>query len=199
MTKSNLMSAFRILPVRPQQRKYLIMKAKDPETGIYMYFVEKNLPFGASISCARFQLFSDSLRHITEFLLDKPFTVTNYLDDYLFISTEEMACNEMVSIFISMCNHIGCPVSLEKTKWASTSMIFLGILFDGANHRLCVPEEKKDKAINLLNWVIDKKKVTIKFLQKLAGTLNFLAKAIVPGHTFIRGMYDKIHTKNSRG
>ena len=86
MAKSNLMSAFRILPVLPHQRKYLIMKAKNPKTGKYMFSVEKNLPFGASVSCARFQLFSDSLRHITEFLLDRQFSVTNYLDDYMFIS-----------------------------------------------------------------------------------------------------------------
>ena len=84
MAKSNLMNAFRILPVLPDQRKYLIMKAKNPKTGKYMFFVEKNLPFGASVSCARFQLFSDSLRHITEFLLDRQFSVTNYLDDYMF-------------------------------------------------------------------------------------------------------------------
>ena len=37
----------------------------------------------------------------------------------------------------------------------------------------------------------NKKKATIKELQLLCGYLNFLAKAIVPGRTFIRKMYSK--------
>ena len=175
------------------------MKAKCPKSGEFMYFVEKNLPFGASISCARFQLFSDSLRHITEFVLNKKFSVTNYLDDYFFVHTDEMVCNQMVRTFLRICEFIGCPVSLEKTEWVAEKMVFLGILLDGKNHRLCLPEDKKQKAVQLLNWEISKKKVTIKFIQRLTGVLNFLSKAIVPGRTFIRGMYSKIHTTNGQG
>ena len=199
MAKSDLMGAFRILPVLPEQRKYLIMKAKNPKSGKYMFFVEKNLPFGASVSCARFQLFSDSLRHIIEFLLDRQCSVTNYLDDYMFISLEQEICNNMVRIFLHVCQQIGCPVAIDKTEWASVRMVFLGVLLDGVKHCLCIPQEKKEKAEKLLNWVINKRKVTVKFTQQLAGVLNFLAKAIVPGRTFIRGMYRKIHTKNAKG
>ena len=67
MAKNNLMSAFRILPIMPKQGKFLIMKCRCPGTQKVMCFVDKNLPFESSISCARFQLFSDSLKCLVEF------------------------------------------------------------------------------------------------------------------------------------
>ena len=192
MTKSDLKSAFRILPILPSQRFLLIMKCKHPETGKTMYWVDKCLPFGASISCARFQSFSDSLHHIIEFIMGRHFTITNYLDDYLFIAREEQECNDVVRRFLQLCNEIGCPVSLEKTEWASMLIVFLGILLDGKSRTLSVPLDKRQKALNLLLWAIQRKKVTVNFIQKLTGTLNFINKAIVPGRVFTRAMYSKL-------
>ena len=56
---------------------------------------------------------------------------------------------------------------------------------------LAIPEDKRRKAINLLNQFIAKKKATIKELQTLSGYLNFLNKAIYPGRAFMRRMYSK--------
>ena len=53
MAKSDLKSAFRILPILVWQRKYLVLKARHPVTKETWFFVEKNLPFRAS-SSARF-------------------------------------------------------------------------------------------------------------------------------------------------
>ena len=174
-----------------------MMQCKDPKTGKTWFFIEKCLPFRASISCARFQLFSDSLKHVIKFLTGRYFSVTNYLDDYLFISADEEDCNAMVRRFLSFCQDIRCPVSLEKTEWASSCIIFLGLLLNGQTHSLAVPCDKKLKAQNLLTWAIQKRKVTIHFIQRLTGTLNFLNKAIVPGRTFLRAMYSKLKLKNT--
>ena len=42
---------------------------------------------------------------------------------------------------------------------------------------------------------MDRKKVTVKELEKLTSHLNFLCHAIVPGRTFTRNMYAKFATK----
>ena len=78
-------------------------------------------------------------------------------------------------------------------------MVFLGILLDGVNKCLCVPVDKKNKAINCLNLILDSKAVTVKQVQRLMGVLNFIAKAIVPGHAFTRRMYAKIKLVNKHG
>ena len=84
--KTDLKSAFRILPLKPSCFCWLVMKAYHPATGQLKFFVEKNLPFGSSISCSHFQRFSNSLRHIFEHQTGSWGSTVNYLDDYLFIS-----------------------------------------------------------------------------------------------------------------
>ena len=59
--KTNLSSTFRILPLKRGCYCWLVMKAMDPQDGIMKYFVEKCLPFGASISCSHYQRFSNAL------------------------------------------------------------------------------------------------------------------------------------------
>ena len=167
----------------------------NPETGKTCYFVDKCLPFGSSTSCAHFQRFSNALAHIWKFLvqLNSPTkyspSVTNYLDDFLFVERSEAICNRLVEGFLDMCEKLSVPVAFNKTEWASTRIFFLGILLDGNNHLLAVPVEKREKALRLLNNFIDKHKATVKQIQSLAGLLNFLGKAIVPGRAFTRRMY----------
>ena len=65
--KTDVVSAFRILPGKPQQHFLFILKATHPITKEVLYFVDKCLPFGSSISCALFQSFSDALTHVMEY------------------------------------------------------------------------------------------------------------------------------------
>ena len=198
-SRSDLKSAFRTVPILPAQRWLLIFKAMDPTTNEVKYFVDRMLPFGASSSCTIYQRFSDSLKFLLEHHSGCQFSVTNYLDDYLCIHYCEQGANYLVRKFLEICSKIGCPVALEKTEYASTHCVFLGMLLDGVNHRIIVPEEKRIKALNLIRWVCERKKVTIVIVQRLTGVLNFLTKAIVPGRTFTRAMYDKLKLCDNKG
>ena len=190
--KSDLVSAFRILPMLPKHRKYLLMMAENPETGKKMYFIDKNLPFGSSISCSHFQKFSNALRHIVEELYgSKNQHITNYLDDFLFYTPTQRSCNSLVRLFLSICDQIGFPVSLEKTEWACNSIVFLGILLNGNDFTMGIPIEKRIKAVNMIKYFSEKRKATVKELQRLCGLLNFLNRAVVPGRPFTRRMYAK--------
>ena len=189
--KSDLKSAFRILRMSRSSWKWLVFKARDPSSGMWYYFIDKYLPFGASISCALFQHFSDTLCWLIEFRINEKRRVTNYLDDFLFITKTLMRCNYMISQFLKLCDELGVAVSLEKTEWGSTLIIFLGILLNGTSMVLAIPEEKRRLAISYLEELYQRRKTTVKDLQKLCGYLNFLSKAIFPGRTFIRRMYSK--------
>ena len=70
---------------------------------------------------------------------------------------------------------------------------------DGRAHCLSIPTDKREKAIKLLNWAENSKKATIHFIQQLTGVLNFLCKAIVPGRTFMRRMYNKLKITDKTG
>ena len=110
--KSDLTSAFRILPLKIAKFCWLVMYAVDPKINKVHFFVDKCLPFGASISCVLFQKFPDALCHITQFTINKNTIniLTNYLDDFLFLAATIWECNKQVLIFLSICKEIGCPV-----------------------------------------------------------------------------------------
>ena len=90
MSKSDFSLAFRHLGIRPEDWKYLIMKAESPIDGKIYYFIDKCLPFGASISCSHFQAFSDAIAHIVRKKSGKD--NVNYLNDFLFIALLKALC-----------------------------------------------------------------------------------------------------------
>ena len=203
-SKTDASNAFRIVPMLPGQRFLLIMQATHPVEGTKFFFMDKCLPFGVSISCAIFQSFWAALRFIAQVKIQEAAIVsyvpaiTNYLDDFLFIELCVRVCSAMMQIFLSICAEVNCPMSEEKTEGPFPVLVFLGTLLNGVMHTLSIPVDKVEKATYMLKWAIDKKKVTIKFVQQLTGTLNFLNRAIVPGHAFTRGLYSKLKVKDGK-
>ena len=120
--------------------------------------------------------------------------MVNYLDDYFFVDMLKSLCNAQVQQFLDICNLICFPVSLEKTFWATTSLVFFGLLIDTIRQYVCVPIEKLDRAVKLISDILDKTsgKVTVKQLQKICRFLNFLGRCIVPGRAFTRRLYAKL-------
>ena len=187
ISRSDMKAAFRNLGMRKQDWPLLLMKARNPSDGKWYYFVDKCLPFGASISCKLFQEFSNAIAHVVGYYTKKK--VINYIDDYLFAALLRAICNAQVETFLSICEFIRFPVSMEKTFWGCTSLTFLGLLIDTVKQLVCIPTDKVQRAIDLIEVTKKKRKVTLHELQKLCGYLNFLCRAVVPGRAFTRRLY----------
>ena len=190
--KTDISNAFRLVPTSRSSWRWTIMSAEDPETGETGFFIDKALPFGGSISCSHFQRFSEALKHIIQFRdRSLKLKVINYLDDFLFIEEDKDRCDLLVRKFLNLAEELGIKMAEEKTEWGENVVVFLGILLDGNNKVLCVPEEKRVRAIKMLKIMLDKRKATVKEMERLSGYLNFLNKAIHPGRAFTRRMYAK--------
>ena len=187
MSKSDLKSAFRHLCIKPSQWRWLTMMAISPIDGKKYYFIDKCLPFGAAISCAIFQRFSNALSHILQIKTGRP--NVNYLDDYFFVAYCLAICNSDMNFFLKICEQVGFPVSIEKTEEATTLITFLGYLLDSARQMIYIPRSKILQALDLVNKMLGKKKTTLKENQKLCGLLNFFTKCIIPGRAFTRRLY----------
>ena len=187
IARSDMRSAFRNLGMRLADLCWLVMKAESPIDGKTYYFVDKCLPFGASISCSHFQRVSNAVAHIVKFRTKRD--LVNYLDDYLFAALLKLVCNNQVDIFLRVCEEINFPVSLEKTFWGSIFMTFLGFLLDTVKQLILIPIEKLDRAIGQIDNMLGKKKVTVHQIQKLCGFLNFLGRCVIPGRAFTRRLY----------
>ena len=187
MGKSDMAMAFRQVPLRVQNFRLLLLKCEHPITGKTYYWVDKCLPFGSAISCAIFQAISNSIAYLVKIRIHD--LTLAYLDDYFFVTLLKKICDWHVNTFIQVCKDISFPISLEKTYWGSTLLIFLGFLLDTERQIISVPVDKVEKALYLIQHMLCKKKGTVKQIQKLAGFLNFLCRCIVPSQAFTRRLY----------
>ena len=143
--KSDLKSAFRHFPIKPSDWMLLVMKARSPLDKKFYYFIDKCMPFGASISCSHFQRFSNALAHILKFKSGGRESI-NYLDDFFFTATLKLICDTHIKLFIKICAVIQFPISMEKTVWGTTILSFLGLLIDTVRQQVFIPSRKDQQS-----------------------------------------------------
>jgi len=123
MAKTDIKSAFRIIPIHPSCYHLLGFTWKQ------RYYYDKTLAMGLSSSCQVFEHFSTALQwiamnhlHISHML--------HILDDFLIISPTERAVGAQLQDFITLCNELGVPLAPEKTEGPTTIITFAGIELD---------------------------------------------------------------------
>ena len=183
MAKSDVESAFRLLPIKPDQYHLLCLKWKDE------YYVDRCLPMGARSSCALFEKFSTALEHIAN---RKGVTsITHYLDDFFLANRTSQGCEKDLRKFQAICEDINVPLSAEKTKGPTQVIDFLGFEIDSVKEEIRLPKDKVTKGVQLLSSAITKRKISLNDFQAVLGFLNFACSVIYPGRAFLQCLYSK--------
>ena len=179
LAKLDLESAYRMVPVHPDDRRFLGMQWQGK------VLVDMALPFGLRSAPKVFNLLADCLQwifqhHGIEFVI-------HYLDDFLYAGqpgAEE--CREYLQQALAPCEELGVQVSLEKLVGPAMLIEFLGILLD--THRL-----PTDKLLRLRRFIQEwrgKLSCTKRELLSLIGQLQHACKVVRPGRTFLRRMIE---------
>ena len=179
MAKTDIKSAFRIIPIHPEDRELLGFAWEG------QFYFDKCLPMGASSSCKIFETFSSALKWIatTKF---KCGDIVKILDDFLFVATSYAAAHNSLQAFQHMSSVLGVPLSVEKTFLPATTMIFLGITLDSIRSEARLPQDKLDKAMASILQLQQKSSCQLRSLLSLIGLLNFACTVIRPGRAFLR-------------
>ena len=183
MVKTDIKSAFRIIPIHRSDFPLLGMKWDN------QFYYDVCLPMGLSSSCAIFEAFSSSLEWISVHRFGAS-GVLHILDDFLFIAKTEIKCRTDLSNFLHLCGYLGVPIAQEKTVGPSQVIQFVGITLDSVRQEARLLEDKLQKCRLLLQSFYKHHKVTLRELQFLLGLLNFTCSVIVPGRPFLRRMID---------
>lgn len=99
--------------------------------------------------------------------------INSYLDDVLLAIIGQIQCQEMMRKYQELCQIIGLPLSPEKTEGPSTIIVFLGMLIDAIRRTVGIPQDKVNRALGELTHLLQAKKITVHYMQKLTGLLNF--------------------------
>ena len=182
LVKMDLMDAYRIVPVHPDDHHLLAISWEGS------LFVDRCLPFGLRSAPKIFTAFADALA--SALYCHGIRYVMHYLDDFLFIGTPDShEAARTAELASATFDHLGVPVTTNKTEGPSTCVTFLGIIVDTATLQLRLPGSKLQRLQSLLqNWQ-DKRSCTRKDLERLLGHLSHAATIIRPGRIFLRHLF----------
>ena len=160
--KTDIESAFRIIPVHPRDHWLL---------GFYWdgnYYYDKMLPMGLSTSCQVFEKFSTAIQWAAQNHLNIKHMV-HILDDFLIITPSYQSCSDALQKFQIMCQKVGIPLAPNKTEGPKQVITFAGIELDSICMEARLPLEKLSRYQNLISQSIKRKRMTLRELQSLAG------------------------------
>ncbi len=180
LMKTDIKSAFRIVPIKPEEYPLMGIKVDGK------YYFNRTLPMGASSSCAIFEEISSAVEWIAREKLSIPGT-HHLLDDFLLAApSQESHPVKYLDRFLEMCDQIGLPMAPDKTEGPSTCLSFAGIELDTCVLEARLPQEKLDKCRQYIASILHKNKVTLRQLQSVIGLLNFACRVVAPGRAFLR-------------
>ncbi|XP_056008909.1 uncharacterized protein LOC130051257 [Ostrea edulis] len=184
LCKIDLSSAFRLLPIHPSDFALLGMCIRD------QYYFDMCMPFGCAIACSTFEKFSSFLHWLVgRKALNQ--NLIHYLDDFLFVGKQNTSqCLDIANNFQATCEELGVPINHKKTQGPTTRLCFLGLGIDTVAQTIFIPDNKIQELQSKLHALVALKKVTLKEMQSLCGSLNFFAKAIPGSRAFNRRFYN---------
>lgn len=173
--KHDIKPAFRLFPIYPRCFDLLGFKLNGK------YYIDKMLQMGCSQSCSYFETCSSFIEWTVKSEADSD-NVDHYLDDFFFVGeSNTKQYQNLMDILVNVCERMGVPLAHEKTEGPKTIIEYLGLTIDTEQMLIKIPI---DKIVEL--FVLNKKKVTLKELQSLAGSLALCTRAFTAGRTFIR-------------
>ena len=104
-------------------------------------FCDRALPFGLRSAPKLFTAVADGLSWALH--CEGIANLLHYLDDFFFWSEAGSSdCANALSIAVPLCGRLGLPVAPQKVVGPTTSIVFLGILFDSVRQEIRLPEDK---------------------------------------------------------
>ena len=189
MAKVDIESAYRLIPVHPQDRPLLAMEWKGK------VFIDPMLPFGLRSAPKIFNAVADALNWILHRAGIEH--VYHYLDDFIILAPPgSPQCQQALDILDRICQILGIPLAVHKRDGPTTRLTFLGIEIDTVAGQLRLPADKLQRLLELLEKWGDRKTCSRKDLESLIGHLNHACKVVRHGRSFLRRTIDLLHSVN---
>ena len=186
LAKLDIKSAYRTVPVHPDDRPLLAVKWQGK------VYIDMALPFGLRSAPKIFNSIADALEWIIAQEVTDP--VLHYLDDFLFFGAPKTDnCYKALRAAKGACSTLGAPLAEEKSEGPSVVLPFVGIEMDTEALELRLPTEKLLRLKSLLASWQGRKACTKRELLSLIGHLQHACKVVKPGRTFLSTTATELH------
>ena len=190
LAKMDIQSAYRLIPVHPDDRHLLGVVWRQE------CYVDGMLPFGLRSAPKIFTAVADAL----EWILRRRGVsfVEHYLDDFVTIGPPSSGvCGDNLGIIQRTCAELGVPLAAGKLEGPSSCLTFLGIEMDTVCGVLRLPPEKLARLKEEARSWASKRPCRRRQLESLIGLLHHACQVVRPGRTFLRRMIDLLKTPSA--
>jgi len=171
LAKADIKSAYRLVPVHPEDRLLLGMQWKGE------YFVDAMLPFGLRSAPKVFTAVADALEWCVR--RRGVIGIDHYLDDFIIVAPPGSSrCQSYMSIFEEECAALGVTLAPEKKEGPATRLVFLGIEVDTVAGTLSLPGDKLAQLRQEIDNWLHRRACQRRELESLVGVLQNAAKVI---------------------
>ena len=181
MAKTDLKSAFRLIPIHPDDWDLLGIHWNN------QYYVDLYLPFGLRSAPFLFNQLSGALEWVLKHNYGLKH-VLHILDDFFIAEPTRLKCLSSFNTLLRFFMSVHAPVVASKTLGPSQVLEFLGMGLDSTRMEAHLPGDKLQRTWYLLTSFTKRRSVRLVELQSLIGTLQFACKAVVLGRTFLQRM-----------
>ncbi|XP_070571308.1 uncharacterized protein [Ptychodera flava] len=188
LAKVDLKSAYRSVPISIDSQRAMGLRYKLMQHKTWTYMVDTRLPFGAAKSP---EIFTRITQSITRMMRRKGYDVVIvYLDDFLIIADSKLACEQAFNALQQLLQQLGFSINWDKVVEPTQCLTFLGIEINAQTRTLSLDDTKLQEVSDLLEYWLPKRRATKRELQQLIGKLNWAARVIRGGRTFLRRLID---------
>ena len=183
LAKLDIRSAYRLIPVNPQDRHLLGIEWRGAR------YADGSLPFGLRSAPKIFSAVADALQWV---MLDSGVSIVDhYLDDFVTMGTPGSSeCRRNLERILAVCADLGVPLAMDKLEGPAQCLTFLGIELDTQVGVMRLPADKLSRLKDLLaHWSL-RKSCRRQQLESLIGTLQHACRVVKPGRAFLRRAID---------
>lgn len=153
------------------------------------FYVDRAMPFGSRISSVYMQRMA---LFIQRALLVRGILTVVYLDDVLLILKRHENPDGIFVQARDLIMELGLPIAWDKIVTPTRCLKFLGIFLDLDKKEIRMPEEKIRKFADLARHTYNKRIVSVKTVQSIAGHINHLSKAVRPARLFLNRILEAL-------
>ena len=175
--KSDLVDAYKLIPIHPSNWKYYGFK------WLGKFFIDTTTPFGSNTAPANFDDVGETLANIVKTICKTPKQLIHrQLDDVPVIAPEfSKLAGNFSDTYKKVCKSLNIEmapqcVNKEKAFDETKTGTVLGIEFNSENLSWRLPNVKYNDSIWILNEFLEKNTCTLLDLQKLHGKINDFAQ-----------------------
>ena len=183
LSKFDIKSAFKLLPIRPDLYRYHCVLWEK------MYYFFTKLPFGSRSSPAIFTNLSKAVHFIatTIYGIDN---LLYLLDDFLVMVHKDGNANDQTHTMKRIFDQLSIPLNMDKTEGPVCCLTYLGVEIDTHAMQARLPQSKLCRIRDLLQTFLKRKSCTKQQLLSLLGHLSFASRVAVGGRPFVASLIE---------